>query len=345
MTEPALNGGPAAAIATGVSPPFFVMGCQGSGNTLLSLMLARHSRIAVFLGSHFYPLFAPDRHRYGDLRKASNRSRLVHDVRSITEARGASAPEAAAILDAVVEPTFEGVLTAFLRAHARRMGKVRAGERTSQHYLYLREILEGFPDSPVVFTVRDPRDIAITIQEGLGTGLRGAAEAWNRAFLSLSEASRPLCVIRYEDLVRHPAETLGGICDFLGERYEPAMLRFFEQTPDEFRGLPHHSRLFQPLDDASVGDFERMNAREIAWIEASCAEGMQALGYPFTTSRRDGPQIRLTERRRLPGLVFDRARYYGRDRRRWRAGAARWKMVLRLRARYVVRLGFVRKAR
>jgi hypothetical protein len=319
------------------------MGCQGSGNNLIGLILDRHPRISVYLGTHYYVLFGADRHRYGNLGKTANLARLVRDFQQVSKARTPTTPEAGEILAAVVEPTFEGVLAAFLRLYARHQGAARVGERTSQHYLYLRDIQEGFPGSPVIFTVRDPRDIAFTIRGGLGTGLSGSVRAWNEALRSYSESSRPVHLVRYEDLVQTPAEVVAGICAFLDERYEPAMLRFYERTPAHFRDQNHHRKLFQPLDARSVGEFSRMSREEIGAIESACAEGMQAMGYAFTIPASDRAGMRLPRKRRGGGFLFDRLRYYGLNRGRRRLGLLRWKIVLRVRARYLLRLGFVRK--
>ena len=320
------------------------MGCQGSGNNLVGLILARHSRIAVYLGTHYYVLFAGDRHRYGNLARSANLTRLVRDFAEISEARGVKTPEPAEILEALVEPTFEGVLTAFLRSYAQGQGAARVGERTSRHYLYLGEILNGFPDSPVIFTTRDPRDVAFTLRAGLGTGLEGSIRAWNSAFRSYLNAPRPVHVVRYEDLVQEPAKTVAGICAFLAERYELAMLRFYEQTPAHFQALPHHRRLFRPLDATSVGEFKQLSPEEIATVEAGCAEGMEAWGYPFTASRPERRPASQAEQRRSArgGGLMDRLRYYRWNRARWRQALLRWKIVLRVRARYVLLLGFLR---
>lgn len=320
------------------------MGCQGSGNNLVGLILARHARISVYLGTHYYVLFAADRHRYGSLEKPSNLARLVRDFVQTNEGRGEPTPTCAEVLAALVEPTFEGVLTAFLRSYAEAEGSSRVGERTSRHYLYLREILTGFPESPVLFTTRDPRDTAFTLRAGLGTGVHGSIHAWNTAFKSYLDAPRRVHLVRYEDLVQRPADTVAGICAFLGEQYDPAMLRFFEQTPARFQGLPHHRRLFRPLDAASVGEFRQMSSEEIETIEASCAEGMEAWGYPFVAARPRSRPATEQQRRHSWAFVIDRLRYYGWDRARWQKGLLRWKIILRVRVRYVLLLGFSRRS-
>lgn len=319
------------------------MGCQGSGNNLVGLILSRHSRIAVYLGTHYYVLFSADRHRYGNLEKLSNLTRLVRDVVQMNDGRDESTPTCGDVLAALVEPTFEGVLAAFLRSYAKTQGALRVGERTSQHYLYLREIQAGFPESPIIFTTRDPRDTAYTLRAGLGTGLSGSIRAWNTAFRRYREASRPVHLVRYEDLVREPERTIGGICAFLGERYEPDMLRFFERTPPRFHALPHHRKLFQPLDATAVGAFRQLSAEEIETIEASCAEGMEEWGYHSVAARPRRPPATEERRRPLRSILIDRLRYYRLDRARWTKGVLRWKIILRVRTRYVLLLGFVRR--
>ena len=74
------------------SLPIFVMGCQRSGTTLLARILDSHSRVAVYLGTHYYPLFGPDRHRYGDIGKSSNLMRLIGDFRQAMQARRVPPP-------------------------------------------------------------------------------------------------------------------------------------------------------------------------------------------------------------------------------------------------------------
>lgn len=64
-------------------PPFFIVGASRSGTTLLATILDSHSRIAVYTESHYYPLFRPDLHRYGDLGRPANLRRFVSDVREV----------------------------------------------------------------------------------------------------------------------------------------------------------------------------------------------------------------------------------------------------------------------
>lgn len=313
------------------------MGCEASGTTLLSLILDSHSRIAVCRGTSYYSLFASERRYYGDLRKRANVTRLIKDFRATAKAHHVDPPAADAVLRALREPSFEGVLAAFLHLYARQKGKVRAGERSPRHYRYLPEILTGFPGSPIFFTMRDPRDVAVA-HKGFGFDVAAAAASWNDAFHSYRSASgRPL-LVRYEELVREPQPTVEAICASLGERFEPGMLRFYERTPDHYRGLPHHQRLFGPLDSGFVGEFRQLSDREIEAVEEQCAAGMDALGYERVRPRRTAVRWEASERVTFFRRVRHRLSYYGWDRHRWNVGIRHLNIILRARVRYLLRL-------
>jgi hypothetical protein len=314
------------------------MGCEASGTNLVSLILDSHSRIAVCRGSHYYLLFAPERRYYGRLELPANRRRLVLDFLEMVQAYGLEAPPAGQVMDAVREPSFEGVLAAFLECYAAQRGKARAGERSSLHYRFLTEIQRGFPDSPVVFTMRDPRDVALAHRQGFGFDADSAAASWNQAYLSLTAAVRPVHLIRYESLVRSPHATLKALCGLLGESFEDGMLEFYHRTPQQYKDKPHHERLFGPLDERTVGAFRELPERDIARIETLCSEGMRAMGYepvtsPSALSAAAGPGSTG------PGFltrVRQRLTYYGLDRHRWARGLRRWKILLRARLRSLV---------
>jgi hypothetical protein len=318
------------------------MGCEASGTTLLSLILDSHSRIAVCRGTSYYSLFASERRYYGSLRNRANVIRLIKDFRETAKAHHVDPPEVDAMLQALPEPTFEGVLVAFLQLYARQRGKVRAGERSPKHYRYLPEILAGYPDSPIFFTMRDPRDVALA-HKGFGFDIAAAAASWNDAFQSYRAASGRPQLVRYEDLVREPEQTVEAVCASLGERFEPGMLRFYERTPAHYRGLPHHQRLFGPLDPGFVGEFRQLSDREIEAVEERCAVGMDALGYERVRPRRTDVQWEeASESVAFFRRVRNRLGYYGWDRQRWSVGLRHRNIVLRARVRYVLHLGYWR---
>lgn len=249
-------------------------------------------------------------------------------------------PEVKEFLEALVAPTFEGIFATLLYLYARRQGKVRAGVQAPEQYPYLTEILGRFPRSPVVFYLRDPRDRAFFSHEKFGTSFKTSASSWNEAVRIYRNASRAVHLVRYEDLVQKPEETIRAVCTFLGEAYEPQMLRFHERVPSFLAASPDLWGPREPLTSRYLGVFRRMPSDQIEWIESACAAGMQAMGYPLTIPDPKALKIAVPSR---SDILFDRVRYYGMDRRRWRRGWTRWKIGLRARLRYWLWLEWERR--
>lgn len=316
-------------------PPFFVMGCRRSGTTLVGQLLDSHSRLAVYHESYYYPIFSRELRWYGDLRRARNLNRLIEDLRETIRVQRVQPPSADELRNAVAEPSFPGVLTALLQVYASQRGKARAGDKTPEHYRFLPEILEHFPESPVVFVVRDPRDTIASILKNFGTSLDDAIRSWNEAWQSSVRAGDRVHLVRYEELVHNPEQVVRGICDHLGEPFEEGVFTFHERIPEWFRRPG--GKLDEPVNTTSIGNFRKMDPATVAAIEAGCAAGMEALGYRFVG---DPPAAAL---RRVPQavappsfpiLMIERLRYYGTNRVRWQRGWLRWKTMLRVRAHY-----------
>jgi hypothetical protein len=82
-----------------------------------------------------------------------------------------------------------------------------------------------------------------------------------------------------------------------------------------------------------VGAYRGLAPEAVKRIEACCAEGMEALGYPFSAA---GVKSVVMPPPSKVGFVLDRLRYYGLDWKRWRRGWMRWKIMLRLRLHGIV---------
>ena len=331
----------------GAPPPFFIMGCPRSGTTLVAQLLNNHSRIAVFVESMYYPLFRPDLHRYGDLRRASNLRRLIDNFREMVYLHGlyqVEPPSTEEILAALVAPTFEAVLTTFLQLYALRQGKARCGEKTARHSEYLPEIQEKLPDSPIVFVMRDPRDAVFSIRKMFDARVETGVEWWNQAFRRYQRVAETAYLLRYEELVRSPQPALERLSAFLGEEYDPRMLDFFRHVPERLRHATQHRKLLTPVDAASVGRFREMPDAEIEQIESACAFGMEAMGYApmiVRTGRRSNPPRKRTGRLRS---TLERLRRFQKRPDLLRLGWRRWKMRFRVCARYILTFGPFRQA-
>jgi omega-hydroxy-beta-dihydromenaquinone-9 sulfotransferase len=144
--------------------------------------------------------------------------------------------------------TERGFFAAFMRIYADRRGKAVMGEKTPAHLAYVETLLEWFPDGRVVHCMRDPRAIYVSElrrrrEHAVGFPYRQLAAvpsslerfvllevawAWARAIHRHRVLRRRYPdryrLLRFEDLVAAPVETLEGLCRFLGLELEPRML-------------------------------------------------------------------------------------------------------------------------
>ncbi|HKZ90560.1 MAG TPA: sulfotransferase [Candidatus Limnocylindrales bacterium] len=144
--------------------------------------------------------------------------------------------------------TERGIFEAFLRIYADRRGKVIIGEKTPAHLAFVETLLAWFPDARVVHCMRDPRAIYVSelrrrTEQAVGFPYRQLVRipalmalfvllqvtwAWATAVHRHRELSRRFqdqyLLLRFEDLVRAPQETVAGLCRSLGVELEPRML-------------------------------------------------------------------------------------------------------------------------
>jgi Sulfotransferase family len=194
--------------------------------------------------------------------------------------------------------------------YAERSRKPRWGDQTAEVGRFADQIVAEDPRARFLHLVRDPRDRFVAILER-GPRRPGAVGHATAAWLASTSvalrnrrrhAGRYL-ILRYEDLVSRPEWTMREVCAFLGEEYEPAMLRI--DGVRRYDALRAASESGSPVSTAFVGRYRGSLSRaDVAFIQSIAGQRMIAFDY------RPDP-IRLT-----PG---ERFRYAG----RWPANRAR----------------------
>jgi len=142
--------------------------------------------------------------------------------------------------------------------------------------------------------VRDGRDVVRSLETlgWHGPTNRDRAMYWRSRVEMAQEAARELgpernLIVRYEDVVLDTRAALQTICDFLGERFEPAMLRFFETTAGQLSLIDGdiHRKLERPPRADDVERWRReMSDDRIAEVQAVAGESLRAMGYPLIES-------------------------------------------------------------
>jgi Sulfotransferase family len=197
--------------------------------------------------------------------------------------------EVRARLLAMPRPDYTALLEMPLAHWAASEGKPRWGEKTPEHIFYSEPIARLFPRARFVEMIRDPRAVVASMTRSSFKGGDATRNAFYWRYVmttghaALTRAVGPdrRLVVRYEDLVTEPERTVRSVSAFIGEDFDPAMLRFHEHagtylTPTRLAGDP---RLSSSVRGDLDGWRQLLRPRQIAITEAVCAREMDALGY------------------------------------------------------------------
>lgn len=247
--------------------PVFLCGFARAGTTLLGQILDSHPR---FLTLEEKPL-------------------LLEGMREFLAAPGGIA-RLAALSDAQCEP-----YRALYWRHAREQGGEIAGrilvDQTPLNSLHLALIARLFPGAPVVFAIRDPRDVVLSCFRRLF-----AVNPYTFEFLSLDRAARfydatmrhvllareklPLRFhdIRNEDLVADFDGRMRALCTFLEVDFDPAMARFAERSKSRGVATPSATQIARGLSSEGIGQWRRY-ATQMETVLPLLAQWVQHFGY------------------------------------------------------------------
>lgn len=192
--------------------------------------------------------------------------------------------------------TDRGLTVAFLRAYADKQGRPIMGEKTPAHLAHVDELLDWFPNARIVHMVRDPRAVYVSdIRHKRGNPRRvygrlmklpGVFEAallihvtvvWRSAARRhtayKSRYPGRYIAIRFEDVVREPAQALPPLFAFLGV----AMPDNVDDVLVAARGFNAGARGL----DADAADRWREQIGSFArrWLSFSCGGAMRKFGY------------------------------------------------------------------
>lgn len=187
-----------------VPDPVFLLTSTRSGSTVLRLILNTHSRIC-----------APHELQMNSFKVSPARKRWVGPP---MQEMGLSFRD------------FENMLWDYmLYAHLAVSGKQIIVDKTPQNMRSWKRIAKFWPEARYIHLRRHPAAIHNSRlrwlpEEPTDAGLR-TINAYGRRLNAAREAL-PGPTVRYEDLTERPEQTVRGICEYLGVRYEPAMLNY-----------------------------------------------------------------------------------------------------------------------
>lgn len=280
--------------------PLFVVGCPRSGTTLLTVLLDRHDEIVMTPETHFFLTLRQFR-----------RAGVPSTHEAITDYFLRSPHMATLELDREDvlhrlrddEPTCQSFFRRALESFASRSpGASRVGEKTPMHILDIPTILNWFPQSRIIWILRDGRD---SVQSMMRTDLfrvnrRQASFVWRCTIQAgtdyLARYPENMTRIRFEDLLREPRRELERICDFLGIPFQEKQLDPCTGTGVVLNEETHKQRSLGSLDPSKIGEFASQTDDREKWLmDSVMARHLERLGYPPTRVRRPPLRVRLED--------------------------------------------------
>lgn len=124
------------------------------------------------------------------------------------------------------------ILLKRIRLGALLNGKRVLIEKTPAHIHKIDEMRSAMRGCRFILMVRDGRDVAVSIAQRQGGNFDAGVRRWIRDNNALAkQLKRPdVFLVRYEDLVQAPADTVRHVCEFIGISFDPKMLDF-HKTP------------------------------------------------------------------------------------------------------------------
>lgn len=263
--------------------PVFIGGASRSGKTLMRWLLSSHSRLAVSRRADMWPRFYA---RYGDLARPENlelclqamcaRPQVMTQITDLEGIRSAFVRGA---------PTYGRLFALVQEQFAAQRSKARWGDQSGPIELFAAPVVAAYPEVKILHLIRDPRDRheAVAARDGsLRPRAVGQSTAsWLRSARLAQRNTRrwpdSYRVVRYETLVSRPEETMQEVCAFLGEDFEPAMLRL-----EAARRYDHEraSDGGSPISTDYVGRFRgRISLADLFFIQSVAGRQMSDFGF------------------------------------------------------------------
>jgi len=274
-----------------VIAPFFIIGFQRSGTTLLRLMFDNHPDLAIPLDTvGLWARYEARLPEYGSPDDDAASRRLIADLLAEERIRLWETP---LTVDEVLRHRrrggFAGIMEAFHLAYAAHHGKRAWGDKDPGNMERIDQLNRWFPECRIVHIIRDGRDACLsqTRQDFGFADLFECALAWREQVEWVRRIGGVLgpsryAEVRYEDLVAQPEAELRRLCDFLGVNWQPAMLEYHR---DVRRSVPDSKRHIWPLLDQppqkdNAGRWKReLSAGQRIGFEKRAWGMLSAMGY------------------------------------------------------------------
>jgi hypothetical protein len=275
-------------------PPFFIVGCDRSGTTMLRLILDGSPDVAIPTESMILVDFAG---RAGDaLATDEEFASLAGAVWRHPKVREWGLAGGPPLRQGRTGPAaYRAAIESPFLAYAELHGKPHWGDKTPYYVGELDQVKRVFPEARIVNLVRDGRDVALSLlRVPFGPGnVWAAARQWRAAVDAGDTASarygEDVLTIRYEDLVSDPEPVVRRVCEFCEIAYRPQMLAIENAAAGRLAAGQEgwFAELYAGIGTRSVGKWRTgMTRSQQAVFAAGASEALRRHGYDVPDAGR-----------------------------------------------------------
>jgi hypothetical protein len=278
-----------------MNPYVFLVGCPRSGTTLLRRIVDAHPQLAVIHETRWIP--RTFEFRRGLTPEGFITPKLLERMRDPLRLRRLEIDEddLERLFGNGGGVPFASFVTSLFDLYGERHGKRFVGDKSPGYVRYIPMLHALWPRAKFVHIIRDGRDVCLSVLDWR----KGATSystfeddpvtttgVWWEWYVRLGREGRGrlddpgLChEVRYETLVAEPERECDRLCEFLGLRYEPSMLRFHEGRTQSKPGLSAKASWLPVV--SGLRDWRTaMEPDDVIRFEAAAGELLEELGYP-----------------------------------------------------------------
>lgn len=256
---------------------FFIVGVPRSGTTLISVILNNHSQIFVDKNAIAKRILSCRDRCYENFDFEKKGGHWVEQIRKDERLISFFNPSVISGVSSLAEYFSDGLLR-----RAQEKGKSIVGDKSPDALEDLDSLLAIFPSAKIIHLVRDPRPNVFSLVTRQYMDLQLAALKWKdwntRALNHLDWLGKNrIHILKYEDLVNQPRDTVQTLCEFLGVAFEEQMLDI--KRNEEVKR--ENSYVAAEIDKMKNDRWQiRFNDREIRKIESIVGSSvMRSFGY------------------------------------------------------------------
>ncbi len=296
-------------MSTAVQDPIFIFGSKRGGTTLLRMVLNGHPELHIPNESHF--LLPIINHKYNDLNALSDEeidfilSSVLSGGRFDTWKTSLTEIQQLLYNHIGTSPSLKQLLNEIFTYEVSKYNKVIWGDKTPEYTSQLDQFHEKLAPIQGILIVRDGRDVAKSLKNNGWEGwtVYQRAKYWRtdirKMIQTQSMGTSRWHLLKYEDLVSKPANTVKNTCDFLGIQFKSEMLNFVDRVSDNITDREklsgvHEKLLRVPNVETDIYKWKNSQSRRAIFCFESVAwKELRAMSYELNQFAPNNPLHRI----------------------------------------------------